>query len=415
MQHRPTGVLLLLVLAIGTCCQLATASTVLFEQQQEQEQLAHSRALLQQDALSNSNGCLATIPKCEAGACASRNVKGVARWVCLRCMANYDPVTDDSGQDNIIQCGECRDLNVTAAVLQQRPSCTRRGLTPEPCLLYPAVCPKGFFEPAANASACQRCPVNTFCPGGDRVENPRDRGVSTTCGPNMVTRNSGARSQADCLSPAGYAQTSPMVATPCLRSEYSPAFNRLARCLRCQNGLEEPRNSTLTDGQRSSKRAVCSEYGLANGRATTGCGVSSDLLCCTVCLNPLISLLPSPTNCLDAAQCCPRANLCPRDWSGAAPKASTGRTGCSLMHPTGRCACHAARALRQLLPTQDQHRFATWWFLGMVLLLSTTSLGPRQSHPCPPTSAMEAFLQPQFATLAIIPCLATAPSALDKQ
>ena len=65
-----------------------------------------ARKLTQQDALSNSNGCLATIPKCEPGACATRNVMGVARWVCLRCMANYDPVIDASGQDNILQCGE---------------------------------------------------------------------------------------------------------------------------------------------------------------------------------------------------------------------------------------------------------------------------------------------------------------------
>ena len=61
---------------------------------------------LAQDALSNSNGCLATIPKCEPGACATRNVMGVARWVCLRCLSNYDPVVDASGQDNILQCGE---------------------------------------------------------------------------------------------------------------------------------------------------------------------------------------------------------------------------------------------------------------------------------------------------------------------
>lgn len=65
------------------------------------------RALQQQsDALSNSNGCLATIPKCESGACATRNIMGVARWVCLRCLANYEPVVDASGQDNIVQCGE---------------------------------------------------------------------------------------------------------------------------------------------------------------------------------------------------------------------------------------------------------------------------------------------------------------------
>ena len=65
-----------------------------------------ARQLTQDNALSNSNGCLATIPKCEPGACATRNVMGVARWVCLRCMANYEPVIDASGQDNILQCGE---------------------------------------------------------------------------------------------------------------------------------------------------------------------------------------------------------------------------------------------------------------------------------------------------------------------
>lgn len=61
---------------------------------------------LLQDALSNSNGCLSKIPKCEPGACATRNIQGVAHWVCLRCLSNYDPVVDSSGQDNIIQCGE---------------------------------------------------------------------------------------------------------------------------------------------------------------------------------------------------------------------------------------------------------------------------------------------------------------------
>jgi hypothetical protein len=67
-----------------------------------------SRSLFQVpgDALGNSDGCLATIPKCEPGACATRNIGGVATWVCLRCLANYDPVVDVSGQDNIIQCGE---------------------------------------------------------------------------------------------------------------------------------------------------------------------------------------------------------------------------------------------------------------------------------------------------------------------
>jgi hypothetical protein len=65
-----------------------------------------ARALLQTDAVSNSNGCLEWIPKCEEGACSTRNIMGTARWVCLRCLANYEPVVDSSGQANIIQCGE---------------------------------------------------------------------------------------------------------------------------------------------------------------------------------------------------------------------------------------------------------------------------------------------------------------------
>jgi hypothetical protein len=71
---------------------------------------ADARQLQQDDALSNSNGCLGNIPKCEAGACATRNIMGVARWTCLRCRGNYDPVVDSSGQDNIIQCGEWQAL-----------------------------------------------------------------------------------------------------------------------------------------------------------------------------------------------------------------------------------------------------------------------------------------------------------------
>ena len=122
------------------------------------------------------------------------------------------------------------------------------------------MCPKGFYETATTASSCTRCPANTYCPGGDKVDNPTTRGNNMTCGANLVTRNTGARSQSDCLAPAGYARTSPTSATACARSEYAPQFNRLAKCLRCQSGLEEPTTSGLTDGQRSSKRAVCSEY-----------------------------------------------------------------------------------------------------------------------------------------------------------
>lgn len=31
---------------------------------------------------------------------------GAARWVCLRCLSNYQPVVTADGQDNIVQCGE---------------------------------------------------------------------------------------------------------------------------------------------------------------------------------------------------------------------------------------------------------------------------------------------------------------------
>jgi hypothetical protein len=47
---------------------------------------------------------------------------------------------------------------------------------------------------------------------------------------------------------------------------------RLAKCLRCQSGLEEPLNSGLTDGQRDSKRTVCSEF-------RTGSSCSEHVLC----------------------------------------------------------------------------------------------------------------------------------------
>jgi hypothetical protein len=72
----------------------------------------YRRSLQQTDALSNSDGCLASIPKCEPGTCATRNVLGVARWVCLRCLANYEAVVTTDGQDNIVQCGESSVLGL---------------------------------------------------------------------------------------------------------------------------------------------------------------------------------------------------------------------------------------------------------------------------------------------------------------
>lgn len=84
-----------------TCLALLLAATAAASSIDATQQ----RSLLQ-DALSNSNGCLGDISKCEPGACATRNIKGTAAWVCLRCRGTYEPVVDDSGQDNIIQCGK---------------------------------------------------------------------------------------------------------------------------------------------------------------------------------------------------------------------------------------------------------------------------------------------------------------------
>lgn len=123
-----------------------------------------------------------------------------------------------------------------------------------------AVCPKGFFEPDANSTSCLRCTQNNYCPGGDQVENPVSRGTLMQCGGGLVTRNTGARSQTDCVAPAGHARSSPNEATPCSRSEYAPMFNRLGKCITCQSGLEEPLRSGYNASQRDGKRAVCSEY-----------------------------------------------------------------------------------------------------------------------------------------------------------
>lgn len=88
---------------------------------------AHRNVL--QDAISNSNGCLNDIPKCEQYACVTRNIKGVARWACQRCQGGYQAVVDDSGQDNIIQCGKrqlCagfdRSIAATSTVLSGVPT-----------------------------------------------------------------------------------------------------------------------------------------------------------------------------------------------------------------------------------------------------------------------------------------------------
>jgi hypothetical protein len=122
------------------------------------------------------------------------------------------------------------------------------------------VCPRGSYEASSTATSCTKCPLNAFCPGGDKIPNAgAARGTNMTCGGGLITRTTGARSQVDCVAPAGYAMTSTRTATACDESEYAPHYNRLAKCLRCQAGLKEPSQSGLGDGQRITKLAVCSE------------------------------------------------------------------------------------------------------------------------------------------------------------
>lgn len=66
------------------------------------------------------------------------------------------------------------------------------------CHVAAAVCPRGFYEPAPNGTRCNRCDANNFCPGGDKAEMPISRGTRFSCGPNLVTRNTGARTPIDC-------------------------------------------------------------------------------------------------------------------------------------------------------------------------------------------------------------------------
>lgn len=98
-------------------------------------------------------------------------------------------------------------LPISYAVVQKR--CTSRSADTTPCVtplafsarvytLLSTVCPRGTYEPADNATRCSRCEANNYCPGGDKVESPASRGTRVTCGANLVTRNTGARTQTDC-------------------------------------------------------------------------------------------------------------------------------------------------------------------------------------------------------------------------
>lgn len=70
------------------CCIINTQGLESDHPSSSYVQLWKARRSLQQqqDALSNSDGCITSgaILKCEPGACATRSVMGVATWVCLR-------------------------------------------------------------------------------------------------------------------------------------------------------------------------------------------------------------------------------------------------------------------------------------------------------------------------------------------
>lgn len=83
-----------------------------------------------------------------------------------------------------------RTLMCFCCLIAVPPSCA------VPCCA--AVCPRGSYEPSQNATRCSRCESNSYCPGGDKVENPSSRGSRMECGANLVTRNTGARTQSDC-------------------------------------------------------------------------------------------------------------------------------------------------------------------------------------------------------------------------
>jgi hypothetical protein len=95
---HPCKALVCLALSVLACLQTAEAASGVKNVK---------RSLLQ--AISNSDACLSTIPKCEKGACVNANVNNVAKMVCRRCSGNFEPVVDGDG--NILQCGECTALS----------------------------------------------------------------------------------------------------------------------------------------------------------------------------------------------------------------------------------------------------------------------------------------------------------------
>jgi hypothetical protein len=93
VMHHVQAFTCLTLLVIA--CQYSAEATNNAQHQQ--------RSLLQ--AISNSDGCLTKIPKCERGACINRSVNYIVKMVCARCTGNFEPVVD--GDSNILQCGEC--------------------------------------------------------------------------------------------------------------------------------------------------------------------------------------------------------------------------------------------------------------------------------------------------------------------
>jgi hypothetical protein len=78
-------------------------------------------------------------------------------------------------------------------------------------------------------------------------------------------------------------------------------FNRLAKCLRCQSGLDEPPTSGLVDGQRDSKRAVCSECRCWRARWPVGCLAAWLLGCALAAASAASGRCRADTACLATA------------------------------------------------------------------------------------------------------------------
>jgi hypothetical protein len=132
-------------------------------------------------------------------------------------------------------------------------------------------CVRACARACACVSVCRALPCCTglaracFAPAGCACRGP----FLTGC--RVLPHATHTHTHTHTVAPAGYSLASAAAGAPCARSEYAPQFNRLARCLRCQSGLEEPPDSGLAFSQRSNRQIVCSEWPLAHPRRLRRC------------------------------------------------------------------------------------------------------------------------------------------------